>query len=282
MRVGREQDGRGCPAAAVRHQHDQVQGPGPRPSPYELASPISAEILIWAYTGRIAGLLYELESEHGDLHRHDLKMELEDSPGADKYQKIKQLSVIVQPAYSDPKVREYLGGSVERHPENRATDDQLRDACLGRDVPRVVLMDMVRRAERQYRQAEQAGSGGGDTAAADSGFNGDLSSGMDALLDAGPKNEEALARVREMQDPWADEVPAGAGRRWPGRFMAGQDEFADPTDADIDRLPPGTDDPFGDETSPATGATTTGTSAPAAEKVSPHGTEVCRECRKLL
>ena len=41
--------------------------------------------------------------------------------------------------------------------ENRATDDQLRDACLGRDVPRLVMMDMVRRAEQQYRQAEQAG-----------------------------------------------------------------------------------------------------------------------------
>ena len=61
-------------------------------TPYELASPVSAEVLIWAYTGRIHGTLYELGSEHGDLRRHDVKLELEDTPAADKYQKIKQLA----------------------------------------------------------------------------------------------------------------------------------------------------------------------------------------------
>ena len=141
----------------------KVRGRGPKP--YDLASPISAEVLIWAYTGRIHGSLHELQSEHGDLRRHDVKIELEDTPGADMYQKIKTLAIIVQPAHADPKVREYVIDLWKNHPENRATDDQLRDACLGRDVPRLVLMDMVRRAERQYLQVEQAGTGGGDTAA---------------------------------------------------------------------------------------------------------------------
>ncbi len=240
----------------------KVKGRGS--SPYDLASPISADILIWAYTARIHGLLHELESEHGDLHKHDIKMELEDSPGADKYQKIKQLAVIVRPAYTDPKVREYLR-DLWGNTENRATDDQLRDACQGRDVPRLVLMDMVRRAERQYRQVEQAGTGGGDTAAADSAFNGDVASGVDALLDSGSTGSAAT------EDPWADEAQATAGVPGGGldEFMPeGKRESADPTDADIDRLPPGTEDPFGDETSPATGATTTGTPAPAAERPS--------------
>lgn len=256
----------------------KVKGRGS--SPYDLASPISAEILIWAYTARIHGLLHELESEHGDLHKHDIKMELEDSPGADKYQKLKQLAVIVKPAYTDPKTREYLR-DLWSNQENRPTDDQLRDACLGRDVPRLVMMDMVRRAERQYQQVEQAGTGGGDTAVADSAFNGDVASGVDALLDEGPKNEEALARVREMQDPWADEekaaVPGGGGL---DEFMSEAEkqahfteiekakQQADPTDEDIDSLPLGGGDPFAGETSPAIGATTTSTPAPAAEKVS--------------
>ena len=207
-------------------------------------------------------------------------MELEDSPGADKYQKIKQLAVIVKPAYTDPKVKEYLR-DLWSNTENRATDDQLRDACLGRDVPRLVLMDMVRRAERQYRQAEQAGSGGGDAGAADSGFNGDLASGVDALLDEGPKNEEALA-VRVQAADGTGTRGRMRRRQRPVLAGGGLDEFADPTDADIDRLPPGADDPFGDETSPATGATTTGTSAPAAEKVSRTAPKSAGECRKLL
>jgi hypothetical protein len=260
----------------------KVRGRGP--SPYDLSSPISAEVLIWGYTGRIHGSLHELQSEHGDLRRHDVKIELEDTPGADMYQKIKTLSIIVKPAYTDPKVKEYVTDLWKTHPENRATDDQLRDACLGRDVPRLVLMDMVRRAENQYRQVEQAGTGGGDTGQADSAFNGDLSSGVDALLDSG-----------KPADPWADEAQATAGAPDGGldEFMSKEekqkaalaadpdmledlasqtapdaDPFADPTDADIDRLPPGADDPFGGETPTAGVATTTGIAAPAAEKSS--------------
>jgi len=211
----------------------KVRGRGQ--NPYELASPISAEVLVWAYTSRIHGMLHELEAEHDDLHRHDLKLELEDSPGADTYQKIKQLAVIVKPAYSDPKVRQYLR-DLWSNTENRPTDDQLRDACLGRDMPRMVMMDMVRRAERQYRQAELAGTGGGDASAADAGFNGDLSEGIDSLLDSGPRNEEALARVREMKevtpgDPWAD-LPAEFEEET-GNGTAP----ADPAGEDIDSIP---------------------------------------------
>ena len=252
----------------------KVKGRGPKP--YDLASPTSAEVLIWAYTSRMHGMLHELEAEHGELRKHDVKIEMEDSPGADTYQKMKQVAVIVQPAYTDPKVKEYVTDLWQRHPENRATDDQLRDACLGRDVPRLVMMDMVRRAEKQYKQAEQVGSGGGDTGAADSGFNGDLSEGIGGLLDSGPLGGDDQAdAATSAADPWLGETNAALQAIDAEKAAGGGlDEFADPTDADIDRLPhsafqaPG-DDPFGDETSPATGATTTGTSAPAAEKVSP-------------
>ena len=214
----------------------KVKGRGSRP--YDLASPISAEVLLWGYTSRIFGMLHELESEHGDLSRHDIKLELEDSPGADTYQKIKQLAVIVEPAYTNPQVKAYLR-DLWSNVENRATDDQLRDACLGRDVPRLVMMDMVRRAEKQYHQAEQVGSGGGDTGAADSGFNGDLSEGIGGLLDSGPLGGDDQAdAATSSADPWLGETNAALQAIDAEKVAGGGlDEFADPTDADIDRLP---------------------------------------------
>ena len=230
----------------------KVRGRGP--TPYVLASPVSAEVLIWAYTGRVHGTLYELGSEHGDLRKHDVKLELEDTPAADKWQRMKQIAIIVEPAYKDPRVKEYVTDSWKTHPENRATDEQLRNACQGRDVPRQVLLDMVRRAERQWSQAENAGSGGGDGSQADAGFNGSLSDGIDSLLDASPK------------DPWVEEErgrgarrhggvhePAGEGRclrghrggkgRGPGRIWChgrpfrGRDPYCDRCNYDRHRCP---------------------------------------------
>jgi len=209
----------------------KILGRGPRP--YDLASPISAEVLIWAYTGRVHGTLYELGSEHGDLRKHDIKLELEDTAAAAKWQRMKQIAIIVEPAYKNPKVAEYVRDLWKNHPENRPTDEQLRDACQGRDVPRQVFLDMVRRAERQWSQAENAGSGGGDVSQADAGFNGSLSEGIDSLLDSGPKAvEDPLAEFRD--DPLAGH---------PG----GLEEFASKPDPTV------------------TGATTTATGAPAAE-----------------
>lgn len=158
-----------------------------RPGTYDLITPVTAEILIWPYTARIYATLFELQTEHGDLRRHDIKLELEDTKGADMWQRMKQIAVIVQPAYTDAKVKAYLQELWAAHPENRATDEQLRAACKGRDVPRNVVMDMVRRAERQWQQASQAGTGGnGSAAAADTAFNGSLADGLDSLLNAGP------------------------------------------------------------------------------------------------
>lgn len=200
---------------------------------YNLITPVSAEVLVWAFTARVYGTLFELQDDFGELRKVDIKLECEDTPGADKWQRMKQIGVIVTdgrpaPAYADAKVRSYVQDLYGKA-ENRATDDQLRDACLGRDVARPVLMDMVRRAESQWRQAEQAGPGGSDSGAAaqaDSGFNGSLAEGIDSLLDSGPK---------AVEDPTT--------------------EFRD--------------DPLADPT--ATGATTTGTAAPVAE--SPSRTE---------
>jgi hypothetical protein len=212
----------------------KVKGRGTKP--YELVNPISAEILVWAYTGRIHGMLFDLAAERGgDLRKCDVRIELEDTPGADTYQKIKTLAVIDTAAHADPKVREYIT-ALWRDPDNRPTDEQLRDACLGRDVARPVFLDMVRRAERQWRDANRDSGSGGDSSAADAGFNGSLDEGIDALLDSGPKNEEATERIREMKEETRREV--------------------------TDILSP--DDPFADSTQAAPGATTTATSAPAA------------------
>ncbi len=234
----------------------KVRGRGP--TPYVLASPVSAEVLIWAYTGRVHGTLYELGSEHGDLRKHDVKLELEDTPAADKWQRMKQISIIVEPAYKDPKVSEYVRDLWKTHSENRATDEHLRTACLGRDVPRQVLLDMVRRAERQWSQAENAGSGGGDGSQADAGFNGiSLSEGIDSLLDSDPSADAGRSdtSAQVSGDPFGGT----------GEFMSQQEK--DAAFAAIEAAKAGvmTDDPFGDETPTATGATTTGTAAPGAE-----------------
>lgn len=158
-----------------------------RPGTYDLITPVSAEILVWPYTARIYATLFELQTEHGDLRKHDVKLELEDTKGADAWQRMKQIAVIVQPAYTDPKVRAYLQ-ELWSNQQNRATDEQLRAACKGRDVPRNVVMDMVRRAEHQWQQAGQAGTGGGDSSAsaANGAFNGSLADGLDSLLAGGP------------------------------------------------------------------------------------------------
>ena len=73
-------------------------------------------MLIWAYTGRVHGTLYELGSEHGDLRKHDVKLEFQDTPAADKWQRMKQIAIIVEPAYRDPRVGRVRQGPVEDPP----------------------------------------------------------------------------------------------------------------------------------------------------------------------
>jgi hypothetical protein len=217
----------------------KVRGRGT--NPYDLASPVSAEVRVWAYTARIHGTLYELGTEFGDLRKHDVKLELEDGPRADDYQKMKLISVILEPAYKNPEVRQYVT-SLWKDPDNRATDEQLRDACLGRDYARPVLLDMVRRAERQWRDSERGGSSGGDAGAADAGFNGSLSDGIDSLLEDHPGGTEEF-----MSDEQRAEVAAARVEAQRGVTEALS-----------------SDDPFADSPT-ATGATTTSTAAPAAE-----------------
>lgn len=225
-------------APVIRYK---VKGRGQKP--YDLVAPISAEILVWAYTARIHGMLYDLAAERGgDLRKCDVRIELEDTLGADTYQKIKTLAVIDTPAHADPKVREYIT-ALWRDPDNRPTDEQLRDACLGRDVARPVMLDMVRRAERQWRDANRGEGSGGDSSAADGGFNGSLSEGIDSLLEDHPGGTEEFMSAEQREA--ARQLAAGAGEEMQAR--------RDP------------DDPFADETPGATGATTTATAAPAAE-----------------
>jgi hypothetical protein len=228
----------------------KVRGRGQ--NPYDLAAPVSAEVRVWAYTGRIHGTLYELGTEFGDLRKHDVKLELEDGPRADDYQKMKLISVILEPAYKDPKVRQYVT-DLWKDPDNRATDEQLRDACLGRDYARPVLLDMVRRAERQWRDSERggsSGSSGGDSGAADAGFNGNLDAGIDSLL-GGPAAGA---------DPLADH-PGGTEE-----FMSADQRAAAAAEKDrfVEAEMAAADDPFADETPAVSGATTTSTAAPAA------------------
>lgn len=250
----------------------KVRGRGQ--NPYELAVPTSAEVLVWAYTGRIHGMLHDLAArEEAALRKLDITVDLEDTPGADTYQKIKALAAIRNPAWRDPKVKEYIRELWFAQEENRPTDEQLRVACKGRDYPRAVLMDMVRRAESQYRDAERAGGSGGDMGAADAGFNGSLSENIDALLTDEPA-QNGTPGVADT-DPWDDDVASHPG---------GTEEFASDEQraavadakADVQRevaaiVDP---DPFAQDEDDqaaraqadptASGATTTSTAAPAA------------------
>jgi hypothetical protein len=218
----------------------KVKGRGQ--NPYALIEPTTAEVLVWAYTSRQHGMLHDLAArEEMDLRKLDITIDLEDTSGADTYQKIKSLAAIRQPAWRDPAVKEYIR-RLWANEENRPTDEQLRVACKGRDYARPVLMDMVRRAERQWRDSERGGGSGGDLGAADAGFNGSLDEGIGALLGEGPPGDGHGA------DPLS------------------------PAEEPAQNITPGVaEDPFADETPDVAGATTTGTSAPAAE--SPSRTE---------
>jgi hypothetical protein len=245
----------------------KVRGRGQ--NPYALIEPTTAEVLVWAYTGRIHGMMHDLAArEEMDLRKLDITVDLEDTPGADTYQKIKTLAAIRQPAWKDPKVKDYLR-VLWANPENRPANEQLRVACKGRDYARPVLADMVRRAEQQWRDSERGGGSGGDMGAADAGFNGSVADGIDSLLDS---DSPASGSAASDADPWADELAGHPG---------GTEEFASPDQVAAVREAKAqaqrevadivSPDPFGDETPTAPGATTTGTAAPAAE--SPSGTE---------
>lgn len=163
---------------------------------WDIKAPFSADIKIWAFTGRIYDEIEGIQGEIGDLRQHDLALECEDP-----FWQRNKLSFKMEAGYrSGDKsyVKELL-----TTPGNKATDQQLKDAC-GRDTPRARMQDDCDHTLRQWRRLRNEGQ---ETGYATSGAT-DLAGGIDDLLGeetpgaAAPAGGNALSG--DGADPFAD------------------------------------------------------------------------------
>lgn len=148
-------DEKNCPAceASVRSGGD-IPGPTQRfavnvaeygitPSA-EIKKPFSANIKVWKFTGRIYDEIEGIQSEIGDLRKHDLVLECEDP-----HWNRNKLSFRIKPGFAA--APEGYMKELITTPGNKATDAQLKDAC-GREVSRARMQDDVDYAMRQWRR----------------------------------------------------------------------------------------------------------------------------------
>lgn len=167
-----------------------------RGSGFDIREPFSAEVKVWAFTGRIYDEIEGIQREIGDLRQHDITLECEDPA----WQRNK-LSFKMEPGhkYAPPGyIRELLSKEG-----NKATDAQLRDAC-GRDMPRTRIQEDCDMALRAFRRLRNEGS----EAPASVNGHADLASGLDALL--GEQKAAAGVTGDEASDPFADLGPTSA------------------------------------------------------------------------
>ena len=140
---------------------------------WDIRMPFSAEIVLWTFNGRAYDDILGIQKEIGDLRQHDLTLECEDS-----YWQRNKLAFKMEPGYKQAPagyIKELLST-----PGNRATEEQLRDAC-GRTANRQQIQDDVDVVLRRWRQVRQAGSAG-SSEADDARLGGNLSEGIDELL----------------------------------------------------------------------------------------------------
>lgn len=172
-------------------------------SEFALARPFSATIKIWAFSGRQYDEVEGYQREIGDLRHHDITLDC------------------VDPFFQNNKIGFKMEAGHKSAPPgylqellntegNRATDDQLQDAC-GTEVTRTGMLDDVGFCMRKWAQVRQAGL-------PNTGSGQDLTQGIDALL---AETEPVSATV-----PAQAAVPAAAQQQDP---FAGLGEFAAPT-----------------------------------------------------
>lgn len=255
-------DPRNCPACeAAEKSNGDIPGPVQRfavnvidydlrGSGWDLKAPFSADVKIWAFTGRIYDEIEGYQREIGDLRKHDITLECEE-PFWNK----NKMGFRMEPGYvSAPKgyIKELL--TTEG---NKATDAQLKDAC-GRDVPRSRMQDDCDAVLRAFARLHNEGF-----EAELPTSHADLQAGIDELLgeeeakgaalqtDSGlgefsaettlnhPDRNTRLDRqeayreatdaerggVENVKDPWDEDRPAA-----PAPAAAGQDDF------DFDKL----------------------------------------------
>jgi hypothetical protein len=153
---------------------------------WDIKEPFSADIKIWAFTGRIYDEIEGIQREIGQLNKHDITLECEDPT----WQRNK-LAFKMEPGYTHAPAG-YIKTLLQTE-GNKATDAQLRDAC-GRDMPRSRMQEDCDVALRAFRRLHSEGA----EPAAGASTHADLAGGIDDLL--GEETKDAGTVLDRMTD----------------------------------------------------------------------------------
>jgi hypothetical protein len=137
---------------------------------WDIKEPFSADVKIWAFTGRIYDEIEGIQREIGKLNKHDITLECVD-PGWQR----NNLAFKMEPGYTHAPPG-YIKTLLTTE-GNKATDAQLRDAC-GRDMPRSRMQEDCDVALRAFRRLHSEGT----DPAAGATTHADLAGGIDDLL----------------------------------------------------------------------------------------------------
>jgi hypothetical protein len=152
-------------------------------------APFGVTMQVWSFTARMWDNLITLQNKIGDLRNHDLTLECEDG-----HWQRNNLSFEITPAWQEAANGTQILKELLSDPGNKATDEQLRDAC-GSVSARSFMQQDVEFILTRYRQVENAGSGSYEAPAAATAV--DLGSGIDGLLGTPP----AAGGTQAAEDP---------------------------------------------------------------------------------
>jgi hypothetical protein len=189
-----------CPMCHEAKVSDRVQAPqrrfamhvlkyGTKPGSHDVQTPFSASTVIWSFTDKVFGKLFEFKKEWEDMTKHDLLLicENETFQGYD-------LSVSQKAAYRADRATAELALEIFR---NNQTPD-LAIFCGTPKERRYVDMDLdtIREA---WALVKEYDARNGDAAPAPTET---LDAGLDSLLDR-EKKAEPKAEEHKTQDTWA-------------------------------------------------------------------------------
>lgn len=207
-------DEKNCPACAAA-----VQSGGSVPKPiqrfasnvvrydlraptWDMKVPFGANILVWAYTARIYDALLDLQNQIGDLRYHDIALECQDAV-FQRHTMTFRLNPGWQetPDENERKRRAAYIKELVTTPGNKATDEQLRDAC-GRETTRTYMQEDVDTCIRRWNKASHAASTSADpTGDTQLGGAEDVNAGLDALMrDVDERTAQAAERTAQVAE----------------------------------------------------------------------------------